>query len=513
MESRTSGKAKWLVVAAIFAVCVAPTFISYRPYAFRWDDSDYLARAIAASRAFWSGDVHGLGAAMVSWHTPGMTLLGLPWGALTSWDAAGNCFITLAAVTSLFAALCLYMLLRIGVKPIFLVLAAVCVGASLGPYPPGAHTIDGHVDAHTLATGFMADGLLAWEALAAVLLIPYEARIPCPSIRGAAVRGILCASILSVGALTKVSFFYFIAFIVPLLLFIRVRYSGFRIAFAWLIAFVCWSVPTTIYLLRYGQSAFAQAKTASFGVVANFYYKPLWQFLALTIRESPGLVLSLVLLATASIYIVLRKRPGLFDAGLLAWLIMIGFLVVALASPNKESRFLFPVIVALPFLTAILISNKENSVPNSFAALAAGLVCLGLVAAGVPTRHRTNRQNISRAEAVLAQAARCDAKSIVLATDSSTLNVFLLGLASEFSQSRASIGTLAFQAMSGEPIENDFRAMSKSDMVVFQDARYLSHGFTNWRVSEYEQYIRQSSSVPHFRVGNDISIYSTGCRP
>ena len=52
-------------------------------------------RAIAVSRAFWSGDVHGVGTAMVESHPPAMMLLGLPWGPLASWDAAGNCFITL----------------------------------------------------------------------------------------------------------------------------------------------------------------------------------------------------------------------------------------------------------------------------------------------------------------------------------------------------------------------------------------------------------------------------------
>ena len=121
------GKSKWLLVAALFAFCVAPTFISYKPYLFGWDDADYLARAIAVSRAFWSGDINGLKGAMVSQHPPAMTLLGLPWGPLVSWDAASKCFITLAGLISFLAALSLYLLLRIGVKPFFLATASVCV--------------------------------------------------------------------------------------------------------------------------------------------------------------------------------------------------------------------------------------------------------------------------------------------------------------------------------------------------------------------------------------------------
>ena len=150
-----SGKLKWLAVATLFAFCVGPTFISYRPYEFMWDDADYLERAVAVSRAFWSWNLHGIGSAMVGIHPPAMTLLGLPWGPMTSWDGASNCFLSLAAATSALAALCLYLLLRIGAKPIFLATASVCVVAAIGPYPAGARMRE-------IATGFMADSLLAW---------------------------------------------------------------------------------------------------------------------------------------------------------------------------------------------------------------------------------------------------------------------------------------------------------------------------------------------------------------
>ena len=295
------GKAKCLVPSALFAFCGAPTFISYQPYLFRWDDADHLQRSIAVSQAFWSGNVSGLGAAMVSNKPPAMTLLGLPWGPLTSWDAAGKCFVTLAAMISLLAASCLYLLLRIGVKPFFLVIASLCVLASIGPYPPGA-------TAHVHATAFLGDSLFAWTTLAAVLLIPYEASTPCPSIRGAVLRGILWGSILSLGAMTKTNFFYFIVFIVPTLFLIRLHHGGLRRALAALIAFACWSAPSAIYLVRWGRPAFLNGKTSSFGRLADFYYTPLLQFLGNTIGESPGLLLSFVLTAAALTYLVIKKR-------------------------------------------------------------------------------------------------------------------------------------------------------------------------------------------------------------
>jgi len=290
--------------------------------------------------------------------------------------------------------------------------------------------------------------------------------------------------------------------IVPVLLFIKLHHGGLRSAPAALIAFACCSGPSALYLLRWGQPAFYLAKASSFGRVADFFYSPLLQFLGYTLRQSPGLAFSFVLTAAALIYLVIKRQLMQSWPDFLALLIMIGFGIVVLASPNREIRFSFPAIVALPFLTGILMSGKGHSAPGPSAALVAGLVFCGLLAAGVPTRHRANRQSLARCDAVLAQAVRCNAKRIVLATDSPTLNASLMALAIEFSASGASAGTVAFQDALGVPIEEDFRAMSEADQVVFQDRDALGPPF-NQRASEYERYIRQGGSVP-IRVGDDI---------
>jgi len=519
VDSLASNKLKWLLAAALFAVFAAPAFISYEPYVFSWDDSDYMVRAVAASRAFWSGDVHGLGAAIISPHTPVMTVLGLPWGPLVSRSAAGKCFITLAGVIALLAALSFYVLLRLGVKPPLLVLAAACVGASLGPYGTLAQKTFAGTSSlysiHIVATGFMSDSLLAWTTLAAVLLIPYEARMPWPSIRDAVWRGVLCALIFSLGVMTKFSFIYFVVLIGPILFVIRLRYGGLRSASAWLIAFACASAPVTIYLVRYGRSALAQARAASFGGLSGFYHVPLLQFLGSMIRESPGLGFSVLLMTAALLYVVTKRRERWLWPEFTALLITIGFLIIVLASPSKQNRYLFPAIVTLPFLLAILISHRRDSVsaPSPvLAALAATLVFVGLVLAAAPTRHRPDWQSLSRAEVVLAQAAECKAKHIVLATDSPTLNLYLLGLDLEFSDTVASATTLAYQAVSGVPIENDFRAMSEADLVVFQDARHTNPKFSNQRVPEYERHVRQGGYA-QIKVGDDLSVYAVHCRP
>jgi hypothetical protein len=325
-------------------------------------------------------------------------------------------------------------------------------------------------------------------------------------------RGILCGLICSLGALTKVSFFYFIGLVVPLLLVIRFRGAGLRSTLAWAIAFAGAIAPTAIYFLRYGRSAVAQGGAASFGGLADFYHVPLRQFLAENILESPGLIVSLLLLAGAGLYLAVKKRPGLFDSDFIALLIMIGFLFVVLAASSRQVRYLFPAIVALPFLLSILLSKKESSVRPRLAGWITGVVFIVLVFALMPLRHRTYQQSLASAEAVLDEASRCNAKNVLLATDSPSLNIFLLNLTSVLSSSQTAIQTLAYQAMSGAPIQNDFAEIKTSDLVVFQDAARLRPKFTNQRVPDYERYVRSATSTS-IRVGDDTTVYTKHCNP
>jgi hypothetical protein len=508
-------KLKLLVATAIFGVSVAPTFISYRPYLFRWDDAEYLRRSIAVSRAFWSGNVHGHWE-MASDRPPAMTLLGIPWGSLTTWDEISKCFISLGAVISLTIALCLYLLLRIGIRPIFLVAASVFVFASIGPFPPTSIVENGA--AYSAATGFMADSLFAWVTLAAVLLILLETRTYDASIRGAIMRGTLWGSILSLGVMIKMSFFYFDLLIAPILFVIRLRRSGLRCALAAFVAVACLSLPSAFYFVGWGRRAFGNADASSFGGVADFYYTPLPGFLANSLRESPGLGFSFMFVTLAFIFLLIKRPMVFWKVDFLALVIIVGFGIIVLASANRQIRYAFPVIIALPFLVAIFMSDRGNlSIPHRPAAFAAIVLLCGLLTAAVPTGHRADKQSLSRPDAVLAQAAACNAKSILLATDSPTLNRDLMQLAMKVASSSVNVNdmevaTLAYQVMSGTPIEKDLEEITKADEVIFQDSAALSPPFTNRRVPDYERYVQESGHVP-IRLGNDLSVYSLHCAP
>ena len=349
-----------------FALCAAPTIVSYQPYLYQWDDSSYLVDSIVASRAFWSGDRHGLRVLMQGNHPPIMALLGLPWGPLAGWDAAGKCFLSLAVLTALFVAICLYLMLRSGVNTSFFVVASVCLLAAMGPFPAGADVVQiggprsgvHYANVHYVATSFMVDSLFAWIAFAALLLIRYEITSDRVSTLDSFVHGILWAVIFSVGAITKVNFFYFIALIVPTLFVIRTRNHGIRNGLVMLLSFAICSLPAIVYWLRYGRTAPRFALNASFRHDASLYYTPLFSYVSRTVRLSPGLLLAGTVLIGEAVYFAIKRVDIKWGACALPILVLMGYGTVALASSNREIRFLFPVFIALPFLIGIGFPGK-----------------------------------------------------------------------------------------------------------------------------------------------------------
>jgi hypothetical protein len=493
-----SGRSAWLLACVVFAVCIAPTFISYQPYLFRWDEADYLTRAIVVSRSFWHGDTHRLLAGMVSIRPPAMTVLGIPWGPLLSWDAAGKCFLALAAATAFSVALCLFLLLRIGIKPVLLAAASLCIFAALGPYPAGA-------TAHWWSTGFMADGFFAWISLAAVLLIIYEARLPSQTTSYAFLRGVFWGIVLSLGTMTKLSFLYFVVLVLPALLIVKRKHEPSRNALFALLGFAVASAPAAWYLVAFGQPAFQNARDSSFGGVSELFYLPLLQFLGTTVRESPGMVLSAVLVLAAVVYMIVKKqRPSWPE--LASLLIMIVYCVIVLSAPNRQIRYAFPVLIAIPFLFA-LVSGKAPSVSSRSALLVCIAVVCGMIIAALPIRGRASRDSLSRSEAVFAFAEQHRTSNIVIATDSPTLNGPLIALTRSITpRPLPRVDTLAYSIMYGVPLQDDLRTIAGSDVIIFQDKQSLFPPYTNERVPEYERFVRQISNPP-VRLGTDLTAY------
>jgi hypothetical protein len=500
---------KLLLASFVFALCAAPTFVSYHPYTYEWDDSDYLVNSIETTRAVWSGDLRSFRMAVQGIHPPVMALLGLPWGTLASWDAAGKCFLSLATLTAFYATCCLFLMLRSGLNPLYLVIGSVCLLAAMGPFP-GRAEVDHYWCVNYIATSFMVDTLFAWIAFAALLLIPYEIANTGSATRDGLKRGVLWAAIFSGGAVSKVNFFYFIAIIIPILFFIRAHNRGRLNAFVALLSLVICSLPAILYWIRSGAPALRFAWANSFGHYAHHFYYPLLPFLWRTVLLAPGLLLSGTLVLGEMAYLVSKRREIMWGENVLALLVLIGYSIIVLASSNREFRFLFTLVIALPFLVGIVASERTYIYSQKAAISAAALVFCCLVAAAVPVLHRAERQSIQRSEAVLAHSVGCNAKHILLATDSPTLNQNLMRLAIVLSPQRSSVktSTLAWPPLADLPIEEDFRAIRESELVVFQNKEALNPPFTNQRVPEYERYARQEAGDGPIKVMDDVRIYT-----
>ena len=284
------------------------------------------------------------------------------------------------------------------------------------------------------------------------------------------------------------------------------RYSGLRSAWVTLASFCACSLPVIIYYLRYGKLALHNGVAASFGHDAPFYHIPLSRFLGSAVRQSPGLLLGWIFVIACIVYWIVKRRDIALGANVIPLLIIIGYCTTSLASSNREIRFLFPGIIALPFLIGILVSAKANVVPRGSAIIAAILVFCCLAAAGLPMLHRADRQSIAKSEIVLGQAVEVNAKRVLLATDTSSLNLELMNLAIAISSPPRPVetDTLAWDAAFGASVDDDYRKIRDSDLIVF-----LNGGppVTNQRVSEDEQYARQYFGDVPIKIVDGIRMY------
>ena len=78
------------------------------------------------------------------------------------------------------------------------------------------------------------------------------------------------------------------------------------------------------------------------------------------------------------------------------------------------------------------------------------------------------------------------------------------------SRLRVETANLVWRAASDSPLENDFRDISKADLIVFQNNEALDSPRTNQRLSEYEQYTRQHFGDAPTKLVNGLGISGVG---
>ena len=210
--------------------------------------------------------------------------------------------------------------------------------------------------------------------------------------------------------MTKLSFLFFTGLVAALLFLVLFNGNGYRSTVAALIGFAFSAAPAALYLMLCGRVPLANAMAYSFGtplVLACSHTSISQRY-----HSRFAWVAVLFHIDGCRIHISFDWRRSVkLWPDFVALSILIIFGIVALKSPNREIRFEFPVIVALPFLTAILLSGKRYSVRRPAVAFAAGLVFCGLLASAVPVLHRADRESLAMSNAVLAHAAQCKCKT------------------------------------------------------------------------------------------------------
>jgi hypothetical protein len=313
--------------------------------------------------------------------------------------------------------------------------------------------------------------------------------------------------------MTKINFLYFLGLILPILLVIRYRHDGLRSCWAALIGFAVTSAPAAAYLLRYGRRSLENGGASSFGALAKLYSTPLAQTLEETLRGTPGLFFYIAALLAALAYLAVKRRSQMRWPDLAALLIALGFGAIVFASPNLQFRYAFPLIVAFPFLLAVMLTGTGVPVPRRSVALSAALVSIILIAAAFPMQFRAQRRDsLGRADAVVAQALRCRNGAILLATDSATLNDSLLSVAVDLTGEATPLDVRALgpRAMYDLPISGDFQMLAQADAVVFQDD-VIFPKFSNTRVKDYKRYIDQQKEYAPTQVWSDVTVYTRHC--
>jgi hypothetical protein len=309
--------------------------------------------------------------------------------------------------------------------------------------------------------------------------------------------------------MTKVNYFYFLGIVPLILLAIRFHRGGWRdVLIASSSLMVC-SIPVMFYWSRYGLLAFRNAWAASFGHDAPFYNVGLFRFAGRTLQESPGMLLPIVAVIVAIGYLTLRRRDLLWSPNVVALLVVLGYGAIALASSNREIRFVFPAIISAPFLLGLIISSDRNAYSRNVAAAAASFVFACLIVASLPMLHRPDRQSISKSETVLGLAMDLNAKDVLLGTDSATLNGNLMQVAIAVSpRPQFKADTLAWQAAAGVSLEQDLSTICRYDLVAFEEKDSLVHDpITNQRAPQYEIFTQAHSGGAPIKTVDGVRLY------
>jgi hypothetical protein len=278
-------------------------------------------------------------------------------------------------------------------------------------------------------------------------------------------RGALWGLLASVGILTKVTFGYFAALVFPLLFYITWRRSGWITTLRALSVCVLVSVPAIAFWSVYGAQFLNHATSSAWGNFAENWKVvsgPMAKFAryAEAAGVASGIVLASIVLAVAVQQ--WRRRSNWTDWAPLA--IVLGYVGIALTSPNDALRLLVPATLSLPF--SILPLLKTHAPQDSRWPISGLLVPIFL---SVPMIVQVDTSASGQIEPLLKFLSERDIRNIVLAGDRNEMNRETFLLAQQLGGEQVSalkISTVVYDSAIGIPPELSFQKLRNADAVI-----------------------------------------------
>ncbi len=453
----------WIPVAAFFFL-VSRSVVGYANYLMTWDDLYQFHRALCFQNAVYSLNLTAMASCYENLSkSPILTLVTLPWGTAALGETAIPLgLVGLALLIWIVALLAWHAAVSSGVS--LWVMAAAALSVSLNPFLTSYGGI------------FLSDVLLAWTVLLTLLLIPLElATGPRGRVRDV-MRGVLWGFVFDVGALTKVTFGYFLVPVVAAVMYIRLRRCGMRSLRATVAATLICLSPAILVWLLFGHNYLQHAVDASFGGMTAFYSSRALGWTGYLRHYAAVCAYGTAPLVLLAAYFVRRvSRCDRVWLRILPVVLILGYLGLCAISSNQDYRFAMPVMIALPLVFAAVPSGLPGNREQPPMLLYLSFLLAGVLVS-IPMVGRTDLTYIHYAGALLDRIGRPGAV-ILIATDDPHLNIETFLLAKEIrsrTEQNLAIGTLVYDIVGGHSLDYSLHRMGLADYILFQKGPLLS---------------------------------------
>jgi hypothetical protein len=486
----------WISLFA-FLGFVSPTVINYSHYGLSWDPAYYLHNAVCMNHAIYHFGLQRISECLSSTAKgPIMEFITLPWGSQGgSYEGIGLAFVGLALFIWLMVMATYLVCMRGGVPRITLLLAAISM--CLIPF------------LKLTAGDMMTDTLLGWTVALALMLIPLEYNRSQKEFWPGVLRGLLWGFVIVVGVLSKVTFGFFVVLIGLSLLAIRWRRSGLKPLFGSLAGCLVAAIPAILIWLVYGRNFVRFAILAAVDL-AQFYAVPGMTSAGYLRRFFNGLgwgLIPLLLLLVLFVRGLLIEKQGRL-VRLFPITIILGYLITASMSQNRDSRFTIPAMIGLPLCLAWTSSRSQN---ESFkpSLMLAGFLAVTLFS--IPMVTRPEIAPIERTGELLTTLSGGRPTVVVLATDGVLFNVETVELARQLGGEYlrpVRVETLVYFESSKRSLEDAFDRIDKADYVLFlKPGNSFGPDWTMTRAKDYRGHCEKIGTLINAQISPDFDVF------